>query len=327
MTHPLLGPRAGLAAALALALTGALAAPAAAAPLENRQVIALWPGDAPGTKPDTTTPQILERSKTLFQPDRALVGVVQPTLTAILPDNPNGTSVIVAPGGAYARVVLDKEGQEIVDWLRPLGVTVFLMTYRLPAEGHENGADAPLQDGQRAVRLVRQNAADWGLDPARIGFLGFSAAGHLGASLATGFGREVHAPLDAADALSARPDFVMLGYPVISMEDGVTHAESRKNLIGEDPTPERIAAYSPDRQVTDQTPQTFLFAADDDPAVPSLNAVRLYTALHEAGVPTELHIFKEGGHGFGIERAAGLPAGRWWPPLARDWMTRIGMLD
>lgn len=303
----------------------ALAAGAEAAPLKDRQVIDLWAAVPPGTEASSAKPTITERSKSLFQPDRALTGIVAPTLTALVPEKPNGIAIIVAPGGAYARIVLDKEGREIADWLRPIGVTVFLMTYRLPAEGHADGKDVPLQDGQRAVRLVREHAAEWGLDPQRIGFMGFSAAGHLGATLVGGFDKEVYKPRDAADQRSARPDFAVLGYPVVSMEDGVTHPESRANLIGKSPTPDLIATYSADLQVKKTSPQTFIFAADDDPAVPPDNAVRLYAALHRAGVAAELHIYKEGGHGFGIERAAGLPAAK-WPALCEDWLRRIAVL-
>lgn len=299
---------------------------AEAAPLKDRQVLDLWTSVPPGTEASQAKPTIVERSKSLFQPDRALTGIISPSLTALVPEKPNGVSVIVAPGGAYARIVLDKEGREIADWLRPLGVTVFLMTYRLPAEGHTDGRDAPLQDGQRAVRIVREHATEWGLDPAKIGFMGFSAAGHLGASLVAGFDKEVYKQRDTADTLSARPDFAVLGYPVVSMADGVTHEESRDNLIGKAPTAERIVAYSPDQQVKKTAPQTFIFAADDDPAVPPDNSVRLYSALHKVGVSTELHIYKEGGHGFGIERAVGLPAAK-WPQLCEAWMRRIGILN
>lgn len=303
-----------------------LCAGADATPLKDRQVVPLWSAVPPGTDTSPAKPTITERSASLFQPDRALTGIVNPSLTALLPEKPNGVSIIVAPGGAYARIVLDKEGREIADWLRPLGVTVFLMTYRLPAEGHTDGKDVPLQDGQRAVRLVRDHAAEWGLDPKKIGFMGFSAAGHLGATLVAGFDKDVYKPRDDADKQSARPDFAVLGYPVVSMADGVTHEESRTNLIGKTLTPDLIAAYSADQQVKKTSPQTFIFAADDDPAVPPDNSIRLYSALHRAGVSAELHIYKEGGHGFGIERAAGLPAAK-WPLQCEAWLKRIGVLN
>ena len=302
-----------------------VAGSAFAAPLADRQVIDLWTSTPPGTEASPAKPTVTERSKSMFQPDRALTGIVAPSLTALVPPKPNGTSIIVAPGGAYARIVLDKEGKEIADWLRPLGITVFLMTYRLPAEGHLDGQDVPLQDGQRAVRLVRSHAAEWGLDPDRIGFMGFSAAGHLGASLLAGYERDSYKPRDETDKVSARPSFTVLGYPVVSMETGVTHEESRTNLIGKSPSGALIERYSADKQIAKGAPETFIFAADDDPAVPPENSIRLYLGLKRAGVPAEMHLYKEGGHGFGIERAAGLPAAG-WINLCEAWMRRIGVL-
>jgi acetyl esterase/lipase len=293
--------------------------------LTGGQVIDLWPGTPPGSETSRATPTVIERSPILFKPDRALTGIVKPSLTVVVPDNPNGMAMIVAPGGAYSRIVLDKEGFEIAKWLCPLGVTVFLMTYRLPAEGHRNGRDVPLQDGQRAVRMVRRHAAAWGLDPARIGFMGFSAAGHLGASLVAKFDQKLLAPCDDVDRHSARPDFAVLAYPVVSMETGVAHPETRTRLLGEDPSPEFIDAYSPDRQVTSVAPQVFIVTADDDASVPAENSVRFYMALKRAGIPAELHVFRDGGHGFSLEHAPGLPVSR-WPVLCEDWMRRIGVL-
>jgi acetyl esterase/lipase len=294
-------------------------------PLEDRQVIDLWPSVPPGTDVCRATPTVVERSSTLFHPDRALTGIIKPTLTAALPERPNGVSLIVAPGGSFARIVLDKEGREVANWLRALGVTVFLMTYRLPAEGHLSGRDAPLQDGQRAVRLVREHSAGWGLDPARIGFMGFSAAGYIGASLVADFDKKLTEPIDIVDRQSARPDFAVLAYPVVSMEAGVAHLESRRNLLGEDPSPELAAACSPDRHVTSASPQVFIITADDDATVPAANSVRFYMAMKQAGVPAELHVFRDGGHGFALEHATGLPVSR-WPLLCEDWMKRIGIL-
>ncbi|MEF2071345.1 alpha/beta hydrolase [Consotaella sp. CSK11QG-6] len=302
-----------------------MASTAAAEPLQSGQVVDLWPGTPPGTETSTAKPEIVERSKILFHADRALIGIVEPQLTAIVPEHPNGASLIVAPGGAYARVVLDKEGMEVADALGPDGVTVFLMTYRLPAEGHADGKDVPLQDGQRAVRLIRQHAEEWGLDPDRVGYLGFSAAGHLGASLITGYDKPVYDPIDEADSLSARPDFAVLMYPVVSMQDDIAHMGSRTALLGENPSQELKDEFSPELHVTADTPQTFMALADDDSSVPPENAVRLYLALKKAGVPTELHIFRDGGHGFGIAGAGDKPA-RKWPMLCRWWLKQIGVL-
>jgi len=246
-------------------------------------------------------------------------------LTAFVPDKPNGASVIVAPGGAYSRIVLDKEAAEMARWLNPYGVTVFLLQYRLPNEGHSNGADVPLQDGQRAIRVVRQHAKEWGLDPSRIGLLGASAAGHLAASVGAEFNKKVYEPKDDADRLSARPDFLMLLYPVITMDSQFTHPETRDNLLGADLSSERVTAHSPDLHVTTDAPPTFIVLADNDPVVPVENAIRYYRSLKSKGVSAEIHIFKEGGHGFGIRDARQLPVSA-WPNLAVDWMKSNGVI-
>ncbi|MFG6666155.1 alpha/beta hydrolase [Halomonas sp. HNIBRBA4712] len=292
--------------------------------LSQHAVYPLWDGPPEGT-PAELSPTITERSENLFSPDRALTGINEPSLTAWVPEHPNGTSIIIAPGGSYRRVVLDKEGIEIARALAPLGVTSFLLTYRLPGEGHEHRADAPLADAQRAVRLVRRQASEWHLDPERIGFLGFSAAGHLGASLATGFDRPIYDLSDAEQTVSARPDFVALVYPVVTMQDDEVHAGSREALLGEAPTPEQKHAQSPEAHVDAHTPETFILHADDDPSVSPLNAIAFYSALHRAGVKAELHVFREGGHGFGIASAGDLPVAQ-WPQLLASWLERIDAL-
>ena len=311
----------------ALVLMTSLSA-AVAAPLADRQEIALWPGTPPGSENVAIKATVIERSKTYFMPDRAITNIISPSLTVFVPEKPNGASMIVAPGGAYARIVLDKEAGEIINWLRPLGVTVFMLLHRLPAEGHANGKDVPLQDGQRAVRLVRHHATEWGLDPNRIGFMGFSAAGHLGASVATMSGKSVYKAVDAIDATSPRPDFAVLGYPVASMDTEIATGAggTRDNLLGKTPSAQVIAEYSTELHVTKETPQTFLVLADDDPVVPSEHSIRFYRALKKAGVAAELHIFRNGGHGFGIDRVAGMPAVVWPNELCTRWMAQIGVL-
>jgi acetyl esterase/lipase len=313
----------GLAVCLAICL---MAAGAWAAPLKTRDVVELWPaGVGPGSEKSPAQLTVTERSKVAFWPDRVVTGITRPTLTAFVPDQPNGTAVIVAPGGAYARIVLDKEAAEMARWLNPYGVTVLLMQYRLPAEGHVHGSDVPLQDAQRAIRVVRQNAKEWGLEPKKIGFLGASAAGHMAASLGGQYAKQVYDPVDAADSISARPDFLLLLYPVVSMEDSLTHLESRTNLLGKDPSPELIKQYSADQQVTGDSPMTFIVLAKDDPVVSPQNGTRYHEALKKLGVSSELHIFAEGGHGFGIRDARQLPVAN-WPNLAADWMRANGFI-
>ena len=292
--------------------------------LEHEAVLPLWNAPYEGTPADLAT-VVEERSNNLFRADRALMGIVTPSVTAWVPENPNGTSIIIAPGGSYRRIVLDKEGIEIAKALAPLGVTSFLLTYRLPGEGHDNRADAPLADAQRAVRLVRGHADEWSLDPERIGFLGFSAAGHLGASLATGYSREVYQVDNDEQAISARPDFVALVYPVVTMRDEGVHAGSRAALLGDNPTLQQQRNHSPEEHVGTDTPETFLVLADDDPSVPPENAVAFYSALRAAGVKAELHIFRDGGHGFGIVGAQHKPVAG-WPQLLAQWMGQLGVM-
>lgn len=308
-------------AVLAFTALGAIAAP-----LHTRDVINLWPGSAPGSETANISLTITERSKIPYWPDRAATGIKTPTLTAFVPDRPNGVAVIVAPGGAYSRIAIDKESYEMARWLNPHGITVLLLQYRLPGEGHQNGADVPLEDAQRAMRVVRSHAAEWGLDPHRIGFMGCSAGGHMGASLGAEFDRKVYTPVDGADSVSARPDFLMLLYPVVSMDARITHMESRTNLLGKNPTTEQIQAYTPSLHVTKSNPPTFIALADDDPAVNPENGLSYYVALHRAGVPAELHIFRQGGHGFGIRDTRQLPVSA-WPAFAMEWMKTVGILN
>ncbi len=298
----------------------------AARPLVDRQEILLWPATPPGSDGVKLEEKTQERSKDPANPDRAVTGVTKPSLTAFVPARPNGAALIVASGGGYERQVIDKEGMEVARAFVPRGVTVFLLKYRLPAEGHENGRDVPLQDAQRSVRLVRANAAKWGIDPARIGVMGFSAGGHLAAYVGARFMTKVYDPTDEIDRMtSPRPDYVILLYAVVSMDDGVTHAGSKRALIGPTPSKAAVAAYSADLHVGVQTPRTLLVLADDDTAVPPENSIRYYQALKRAGVPAEMHVFARGGHGFGIKKAAGLPVGD-WPKLALDWMATGGLM-
>jgi len=281
--------------------------------------IPLWPGAAPGSAALTFDEVLEERSPdTSVFLDRAITRIAQPRIAVFRPVSPNGLTILIAPGGGYQRVVWDKEGVDIARWLTGLGITVCVLVYRLPAEGHENGCDVPLQDAQRAMRLIRQHATEWGVDSQRVGAMGFSAGGHVVSSLATCFDRVVHAPCDASDALSARPDFVMLAYPVISMDADITHAGSCLNLIGAEPDVATRKAFSSDECVKADTPETFILLPDDDAAVPPENSIRYYLALRRAGVKAELHVFRDGGHGFGIRLATG-PVGA-WTMLCENWL-------
>ncbi|WP_199902556.1 alpha/beta hydrolase [Azospirillum sp. B4] len=287
----------------------------------------IWPaGVGPGSEAVTVPESVVERSAdTAVLHDRYTVGITRPHLSLYRPAQPNGTALLVMPGGGYRWVVVDKEGDEIGRRLSAAGVTVFVLTYRLPGEGHAHAADVPLQDAQRAIRLIRANAAAWGIDPHKVGAMGLSAGGHVAGSLGTRYDAAVYAPQDAVDQQSARPDFLALVYPVASMDPAIAHKGSRAQLLGDNPTPAQDAAYSTERAVTAQTPPTFLLHADDDASVPVENSLRFYAALHAAKVPAEMHIFQKGGHGFGIRGAKGLPAAA-WPDLYIAWVRGLGMM-
>jgi acetyl esterase/lipase len=312
-------------ALVALGLAAGLAPATAATGPSGAEEIAIWPGTAPGSQGASAKQEVVERSKDPAVKDRAVFGVTRPTLEVWKPQTPNGTAVIVMPGGAYQRVVVDKEGMEMGDRLTKDGVTVFVLTYRLPVGGHAQAADVALQDAQRAVRLVRRNAQEWGLKSDHIGVMGFSAGGHVAASLGTSFDKKVYDAVDDADTVSARPDFLALIYPVISMELGVTHEESRRNLLGTEPSEAAINEYSADKHVRADMPPTFLLHADDDSQVATENTIRFYRALKAAKVSAELHIFRKGEHGFGLRFTKGLPVAV-WPDLYVAWARNLQMI-
>jgi acetyl esterase/lipase len=281
--------------------------------------IPLWRGAAPGSESLAFEEVLEERSAdTSTFLDRAITAITRPRIAVFCPPRPNGLVMLVAPGGGYQRVVWDKEGVDIARWLTGLGITVCVLIYRLPAEGHANGHHVPLQDAQRAMRLIRHHAVEWGVDPKRIGAMGFSAGGHVVASLATGFERVVYEACDASDSLSARPDFTVLAYPVISMESKIAHIGSRQNLLGSNGDVSIEKAFSCDECVNVDTPESFILLPDDDAAVPPENSIRYYLALHRAGVKVELHVFRDGGHGFGIRLASGPVSA--WTALCEGWL-------
>lgn len=288
------------------------------------EVVTLWPGTPPGGEGVALTAEIVERSTDLAAfHDRFVHKIGTPLLTVFRPAKPDGSAVLIAPGGGYVREVLDKEGFETARYFNKAGVTVFVLRYRLPAEGWANGADVPLQDAQRAMRLIRANAAQYGIDPARVGVMGFSAGGHVAASLATRFGEKVYTSVDGADSLDARPAFAGLLYPVITMDEN-SHTGSRKALLHAGETKASIAHYSCEKWVTAETPPSFLCYALDDATVPPVgNAVAMYLALAAAKIRAEIHGFQEGGHGFGLRIAQGKPCAV-WPDLFLSWARRGG---
>ncbi|WP_449465284.1 alpha/beta hydrolase [Stenotrophomonas humi] len=282
--------------------------------------IALWPqGLAPGDKPLPQAQRIVERSTDPALPDRYIDHVSRPYLVVYRPAQPNGDALLVIPGGGYQRVVLDKEGTALVPaFVEQGGTTLFVLRYRLPGEGRAD-REASLADAQRALRLIRHRASEWGINAHRIGAMGFSAGGHLAARLGTGFDQAVYPAIDAIDTESARPDFQLLIYPVIDMIGSDTHAGSRERLLGVDPPPELLQRYAMQTQVRPDTPPTFLLHAADDEAVPVGNSLLFYQSLQKAGISSEMHLFPHGGHGFGTRGTTGLTTAA-WPRLALDWI-------
>jgi len=294
-------------------------------PTDPRENIALWPGTPPGGAGLGLPPiRIVNHEPAYITPnDRKIDQVGVPVLNVLRPDRPDGSAMIIAPGGGYAVQMLDFEGMDVARHFNAFGTTCFVLRYRLPGEGWADRSDVPLQDAQRAMRLVRANAAKYGVDPNRIGFMGFSAGGHVACSIATRFAAKVYAPVDAADQLSARPDFSVPMYPVVTMGEGC-HAGSRDHLLGADPSAEMIDAYSCERHVPADAPPTWLCLAADDTTVPPLpNAGAYYVALQQARIASEIHLFESGGHGFGIARTVGKPDAV-WPQLLRAWAQSHG---
>jgi acetyl esterase/lipase len=279
------------------------AGPSLGAALTTEEEIALWPSAPPSTSAAGSTEIVTETGTDPARPNRTYSGITRPTLTAYLPDHADGTTILIAAGGRYMRVWADTEKAEVARAFNARGVTAFVLKYRLPGEGHADRAAVPLQDAQRAVRVMRGHAAEWGLDPRRIGVMGFSAGGHLAALLDTAYARQTYAPLDAADALSPRPNFAVLLYPVVTMDAALAHADSRRMLLGDQPGAEAEAAASPERLAAAGASPMFIALAADDATVDPLNSLLLFQGLLRAKVPAELHVFAHGGHGFAIDRA------------------------
>lgn len=285
----------------------------------DQKEIMIWPGDAPGSEGLNLKEKVDERSPDPTQyHNRIISGVDHPTITPFIPENPNGTAVLICPGGGYTIMAFDKEGIEIAQWLNGLGVTAFVLKYRLPAEGHKDRKDVPLQDVQRAMRTIRYEAEKWDIDPDKIGVMGFSAGGHLASSLGVLYDKKVYSPIDKIDDTNARPDFMILDYPVISMKTGITHEGSRTKLLGKSPSDELIEEYSTNLHIDHNTPPTFLVLAHDDKAVIPQNSLLFYEGLLNSGVNASLHIFQHGGHGFGIRGAKG-PVFK-WTELCEAWL-------
>jgi acetyl esterase/lipase len=265
----------------------------------------LWPDGAPGARGNADGDK--------------------PSLTIYLPpaEKATGAAAVICPGGGYGGLAFDHEGHQVAQWLNSFGVAGVILKYRHHGTGY--GHPAPLQDAQRAIRMVRSRAKEWNIRPERIGILGFSAGGHLASTAGTHFDKGKADAADPTDRASCRPDFMVLVYPVISFTEPFTHTGSRKNLLGTEPDPKLVENLSNEKQVTRETPPTFLLHTDEDSGVPAENSVAFYLALRRAKVPAEMHIYAKGPHGFGLGKK-GEPMAT-WPDRCIDWMRGLGLLD
>jgi acetyl esterase/lipase len=250
-----------------------------------------------------------------------LRNVSTPDLHVFRPVHPNGHALLVIPGGAYWFVSVANEGADLAQRMTALGVTVFVLTYRLPGEGWKNRSNVPLQDAQRAMRVIRANASRYGIDTHKVSVLGFSAGGHLAATLATEHAQHTYEKVDAADELDPSPLSAGLIYPVVTMQKEWTHEMSRKLLLGEAPSDAQVARRSAERHVSSSTPPTFIVHAFDDKAVPVENSLRLMNALRAAKRPVEAHLLQEGGHAFGVG-IANTPSAQ-WISVYSTWLQRL----
>lgn len=273
-------------------------------------VMGVLPTWAAGPEPTPLWPDKVPGATGTEEPDRPSVRIHLPPK-----DKANGAAVVICPGGGYGIIAMDHEGSQVANWFNSHGVTALVLRYRLsPKYRHP----MPLNDAQRAIRYARANAEKLGISPRRIGVMGFSAGGHLASTAATHFDAGQKDAADPVDRVSCRPDFAILGYPVISLNADYAHKGSGKNLLGENPDPQLLDNLSNDKQVTSETPPTFLFHTGEDTGVPAENSVAFYMALRKAKVPAELHIYQQGPHGVGL--APGSPVLFTWKDRLIDWL-------
>lgn len=291
---------AGLAASACVSRTKPAAAPFTDKEIVPDAVIPLWPEDVPGGVPAGLTEHVVYRDNPFGLVDRAAHDVTSPSLSLFRPASPDGSAILIIPGGGYKWVVIDKEGFEGARHFSAGGAAVYVLRHRLPHQGWSAGAEVPLQDAQRAVRVIRSRAERDGIDPSRVIVMGFSAGGHVAGTLATGFDAAVCAPVDGVDTLSARPDAAALIYTVSTMTRPFAHEGSRRHLLGDAPANETVATWSLENRVRADMPPVFLMHAADDAAVPVENALMLYASLRAKGCSVAMHLFETGGHGFGL---------------------------
>ena len=286
--------------------------------IQAQQTISLYDGNVPNSKPYQTK----EKWEPQDNGDTIVHFISQPTLTIFLPNgNTTGTAVVICPGGGYSQASIVKEGYAVAKKFNEWGIAAFVLKYRIPNDSAMiDKKIAPLQDAQRAMQLVRRHAKEWNVDVNKIGIMGFSAGGHLAATAATHFEQSY---LDNKNQVNLRPDFAILIYPVISFQDSIAHMGSRDQLIGKNPGKKILNSFSNELQVTARTPPSFLVHASDDDAVPVMNSVIFYEALLKYKVPVEMHLYKGGGHGFGLHNPT---TNDEWIERCKSWMQSMGWL-
>jgi acetyl esterase/lipase len=278
----------------------------------------VWPDGIPGAIKNETYSE--KKTETNGEAS-AFQKVTDPSLYVFLPsaEKATGAAVLICPGGGYSGLAFSHEGFAIARWLSENGIAGVILKYRLPSDLiMKDKSIGPLQDAQEAMRIIRRNTSEWKINPRKVGVIGFSAGGHLASTLSTHYAEKVY---DSADTTSARPDFSLLIYPVISFEASFTHAGSRKNLIGENPSDDAIRHFSNELQINEKTPPAFLVHAADDKTVPVKNSIVYFEGLQKNNVPAELHIFQKGGHGFGLSIDKGTQSA--WPGLCLNWLKEI----
>jgi len=292
---------------------------ALAAPVER---FPIWPKAPPGGEGISVRDVSVKRSPNGRADDIAWTHVATPMLNVVPARQPNGAAILIIPGGGYVRVAVGREGSSQAWMFAARGYTVFELLYRLPHDGWPAGPDVSLQDVQRAMRLIRAGAAKWGFDPARVATIGFSAGGHLTARLASRFDLKTYEPVDVADAQPARPVVAGLFFPVITLTEPTAHQDSKRELLGQNVTPERIARFSAENALPADMPPTFVACAADDPVVAPANSLTMFAALQAARIPSELHVFEKGGHGLPLKEAG---KDHPWPSLFERFARNHGL--
>ncbi|GGH58166.1 acetyl esterase/lipase [Filimonas zeae] len=286
---------------------------------QAQQTINLYDGVVPNSRPAATYAEKQEDNQGQIR----ISQVVTPTLTVYTPaaDKNTGAAIVVCPGGGYSRLAMTHEGTDVGKLFASWGITAFVLKYRLPSDAIMlNKAIGPVQDAQRAIQLVRSRAAEWKIDTAKVGIIGFSAGGHLASTAGTHFNTPF---IQTIPGVSLRPDFLMLIYPVITFSDKFTHKGSKENLLGKTALADSVTYFSNELQVTDATPPTFLVHAGDDKAVPVENSLSFYRGLNDHHVPAELHVYPAGGHGFGMKNKTTRDV---WTDRLQNWLKALKVL-